>query len=169
MKRMIRLLLLVLGFQVVSAAWATLPTITNTPSLIQYPINAKLQLVNGTLTGTLIDCTTTGANGSYCANGGVITGINVTSTDTSAQTLTCTFVNNSVTYDWFVIQVPINAGNLSGTPPFQILTVANLPGGTLDSNQNYTIAISNTDKITCAAGAVTSGKHINIYLLGGAF
>lgn len=168
--KILRNLLIAASLVLVPAlAYATLPTVTPSPSVPQYPINAKLQLSNGTTSGTVIDCTTTGANGSYCANGGILTSIQVTSTDTSNQTLTCNLVNNSVTYILFVITVPLASGTAAGTPPLQVMTYSLWPGLVIDAYGNYLYPISNTDKITCSAGAVTSGKYISIFALGGAF
>ncbi len=164
-----------LGALLLSALFATAAhasqTVVATPSIVQWPLNAKLQLTNGSTSGTVLDCTSSSSGtGNNCNGAGaIITSIMVTSTDTSAQTLTCNIVNSAVTYVLFVISIPANSGNVNGTPPVAIFNFATMPGLVLDSNSNYTMPINNVDKITCAAGAVTTAKNINIYVMGGAF
>lgn len=171
MKSLLRILAtFALALALPVAAMAAQVAVT-TPSIVQWPVNAKLQLSNGSLTGTVIDCTSASSGtGNNCNGAGmIITGLQITSTDTSAQTLTCNIINTAVTYQLFVISVPLRSGDLAGTPPLAVMTPAIWPGLVADSNNNATYPLNNTDKITCTAGAITSGKLISIFLLGAAF
>lgn len=154
-----------------SVAAMAAQVVVTTPSIVQWPVNAKLQLTNGAPSGTVIDCTSvTSGTGNNCNGAGmIITSIIVTSTDTADQTLTCNVVNGATTYQLFQTTVPLNSGNSVTIKPLAVMTPAILPGLVADSNNNGTFPLNNTDKITCSAGAVTAAKLISIFLLGAAF
>jgi hypothetical protein len=157
-----------------TVAYAALPTITATPAIPQFTINAKSAYTTAS-TATVLDCTNaSAANGSYCNNGAVITQIFFTSTDTSAQSMTCNIVNGATTFLWFTISIAANAGNATNVAPTAAFNAPNintapLTGNLYDAYGNPVMLLSNTDKISCTLAAITATKTINIYVVGGAF
>ena len=122
------------------------------PVLVQKPSRGLLQLQNGTLSGTLY---TGGSNGTK------ITGLLITSTDTSAQTVTVNIVNGGISYPLCTISIPIGAGTVAGTPAINVMSSANMPGLPVDATGTpYFFLASASDTITMTAGAITAGKYI---------
>jgi hypothetical protein len=122
------------------------------------------QITNGT--GTTAQTLYTGGS-----NGSKITGIVLTSTDTSAQTVQVAIVYSSTTYILGTVAVPAGAGTNGTTPAVNAMAPAILPGLPIDSSgQPYFLLKNASDTITVVPLAtITSGKIISAIAVAGDF
>lgn len=129
---------------------------------VQTPKFPKVQITNANnLTAqTLYACGT---------NGTLITGMWATSTDTSARDVQISVLNTS-TYNLVTVNIAINAGSVSGTPPVNLMSQANWPGLPLDNNGNpYFHCISGDTLQAGMLVQLTSAKFMNVMTVASDF
>ena len=146
--------LIVLG--VLLVAGVTWAAVTATPVFVQKPKMPKVQITNanGTTAQTLYAC---GADGTK------VTGLFATSTDTVARDVQITVVNGATTYVLTTVTTAINAGNVAGTAPVNLLSTTNFPGLPVDSDGNPYFYCESTDTLKVGVlVTVTSGKFVNV-------
>lgn len=93
----------------------------------------------------------------------IISAINVYSTDTSTGTITLNKVISGTTYPLVTTTIPIQAGNITGTPPVNLLSAAIFPSLPVDQNGNRYLLVNTGETLTCAMSvAPTSGKVFTV-------
>lgn len=96
-------------------------------------------------------------------NGSILAGLNVYSTDTSTGTITLNKVVSAVTYPLVTTTIPIQAGNVTGTAPVNLLSAAIFPGLPKDQYGNPFLSLANGETLTVAMSvAPTSGKVFSV-------
>ena len=101
--------------------------------------------------------------------GSKITGIYITSNDSTSHTVTCQFGTASVQYGGATITTGTTLpGFTSGVPAINLLSPTNWPGLPIDGDGNPFIYLpSSTYLITCTyATAVTAAKVVNVAVIG---
>lgn len=134
---------------------ATTPNSIITPQALQSgsPTNG-LTNANGTAAVTIF---TAGSNGS------ILSAINVYSTDTSTGTMTLNKVISGTTYPLVTTQIPIQAGNVTGTPPVNLLSSGVFPSLPRDYYGNPVLFVAAGETLTVAMSvAPTSAKIFTV-------
>jgi hypothetical protein len=109
---------------------------------------------NGTAAITVVPSTT---------NGCVLRGLNVYSTDTATGTMTLNMVISAVVYPLVTTVIPIQAGNITGTPPVNLLSAAIFPSLPKDAYGNPVLQLPTGASLTVAMSvAPTSGKVFTV-------
>lgn len=97
------------------------------------------------------------------ANGSIIRGLILQSTDTSGRDVQISITNGGTSYPIGTVTVPAGAGNAGTTPSVNGLNSTQLPGLPVDSNGNPVLALVSGDTLTVSAlSTVTSGKLITV-------
>lgn len=96
-------------------------------------------------------------------NGSVLSGLNVYSTDTATGTMTLNLVISAVSYPIVTTQIAIQSGNITGTPPVNLLSAAILPSLPRDAYGNPVLNIPAGATLTAAMSvAPTTGKIFSV-------
>lgn len=104
-------------------------------------------------------CATTGGAASK------ITAIWATSTDTAAQVVQVLIVNTSKVYPILSVSVPAASGTAAagGTPMVNLLSAANVPGLSTDSDGNpYLTCVGGDTIVVGTVGTITANKFIGV-------
>lgn len=126
------------------------------PTFVKTP-NRGVALIS---TGTGIALSTIYTGGT---SGSKVTGINVTTSSTSAVTVFF-YLTSGTSYIFTTLSVPASAGVSVGVPPVSVLSVANTPGLPLDSDGNpYLILASSADLLQMSASATVPTTGGNVY------
>ena len=97
------------------------------------------------------------------ANGSILKGLNVYSTDTATGTITLNVVISGTTYPVVTTTIPIQAGNVTGTPPVNILSAAILPSLPKDAYGNPVLQLASGATLTAAMSvAPTTAKVFTV-------
>ena len=134
---------------------------STTPKSVVTPQN----LVPGSPTNGLTNGNGTAAVTIFTADtdGDVLSGLNVYSTDTATGTMTLNLVVSAVTYPLVTTQIPIQAGNVTGTPPVNLLSAAIFPSLPKDAYGNPVLNVPPGGSLTVAMSvAPTSGKIFTV-------
>lgn len=142
---------------------ATYAAVTDTPVFVQTPRYPKAQLTNASGT-TPVTLYVGGTNGTK------VVGVFVSTTDTSAETMTLSVVRSAVTYILGTFTIPIGSGTVAGTPTVNILDPSVIIGLPVDSDGNWFIFLESTDTLQVSVGsAVTAGKTTSIHAVAADF
>lgn len=152
---MIKRLSLVLGLTLLSQS-AMAAVTANSLVTAQTPKAGKLQLANGSLGPTAVY--TAGSNGSKCVS------LYTTNSDTSSETLTIDRYNGSTAYVMLTISTVITAGFANAIPAQNLLSATVSPGLPVDGNNNPFFYLNSGDTLRATAGAITSGKFVNVFV-----
>ena len=134
---------------------AVTPNSVVTPQALQNgsPTNA-LTNANGTTAVTIF---TAGANGS------VVRGLNVYSTDTATGSMTLNLVISGTSYPLVTTTIPIQAGSVTGTPPVNLLSSAICPSLPKDAYANPVLQLASGASLTVSmAVAPTAAKVFTV-------
>jgi hypothetical protein len=95
------------------------------------------------------------------ANGSLLRGLLLQSTDTSGRDVQISITNSGTSYPLGTVTVPAGAGNSGSVPSVNALNSAQLPGLPLDTNGNPTLFLVSGDTLTVSAlSTVTAAKLI---------
>jgi hypothetical protein len=104
------------------------------------------------------------------SNGSIITGMIVSSTDTSNRDITINITRSATNYQLTQVSIPLTAGTVNSVPAVSIFGTsgqAQLPGLEQDANGNAIIRLKSGDTLTINAPVtVTSGKTITAFVYG---
>ena len=137
--------------------------ITATPIFPQSIVNAATTIVNagGTTAVSILASQTNGCG---------VNQINVTTTDTTANTVQLFANISSTSYLLTEISIPITSGDLTTAPTIQALSNAQFGSLPLDANGNPVLYLaSGTALYAGVTTAVTSGKTLTFFVSAGAF
>lgn len=124
-------------------------------------INTGVIVINNGTAQSYVTGLTAGTNGT------IVTGISVTSTDTSARDVTINITRSATNYQVTQVSIPITAGTLNSAPTIGILTSSQIAGLPIDGNGNPMIYLMSGDTLTFNAPVtVTSGKQITFFVTG---
>jgi hypothetical protein len=142
--------------------------VTNTPIYPQALLSVPTQLTNATSTSTPTQILAAQTNGAK------IEAILVASTDTSARDLNLYLTVSATNYFIGIVSIPITAGTVDTVPSVNMLTALTSSSALLplpnDSNGNpYLYLDPNTTLKILPGSTITSGKDINLVVMGGAF
>ena len=148
-------------------------TVTSTPVFPQSMVNAQAVLLNATGAYTFAPGNTTTNLVSLVvgsANGTIIEGINVTTTDTATNIIWFILNDGSKNSILTVASVAAGAGVTTGTTScFDLFRGVNVPGLSYDVNGNRVLYIpSGTTLYVGTTSVVTTGKQVSIQAFGGA-
>jgi len=148
--------------------------VTNTPVYVQAPQLWACALLNSTgaftfaansnVVTNLVSVLAAGTNGSK------IEAINVSTTDTSPNTLQLLVLQASVLYVLTTVSIPAQSGFTTSAPSVNILANAQFPGLSYDSQGNkYFYMPSGTTLYAGTTSIVTSAKQVSVVAIGGNF
>ena len=120
-----------------------------------------VQLTNGIGT-TITQLMAAGANGS------IVESMNVSLTDTVANSLFVYLQDGSaVNHLLGAVTVPTSSGNVAGTPAIDIIRSGMIPGLIVDANGNFVLYVPSGFKVMVASGAApAAGKIQDVVAMG---
>jgi len=95
-------------------------------------------------------------------NGSVVFAINCTLADGTARTATLTLVRGGVTIVLIVTQLPISAGQITGTAPVNLIARAILPGVPFDQSSNPAMIVYAGDVFQLAVASLSVSCSVNV-------
>ena len=113
--------------------------------------------------GTTVTTLATGG-----ANGSIVESLNVASNDATLAHTFQVYLNNGTTAMLLgSVNIPISAGNVTGTPAIDILRSGALPGLPVDANGNYVLYVPNGWTLQVAVtAAVTAAEFLFVVAQG---
>jgi hypothetical protein len=137
--------------------------VSNVPVFPQLPRNGKVQIVNA-------DGTTLKTVYTADADGSKIVGLMATSTDSAARVVEVGIENGGTFYQLGAVNVPIDAGSITGTAAVNLMSMTSMPGLPVDNDgQPYLLLISGDTLKVRVQVAVTAAETINVTAIGADF
>lgn len=138
--------------------------VTATPVFPQTPQSSKVQILPADASN-LKTLYTGGANGSK------VTAAIVSSSDTSTRDVQIGITRSATFFPLCTITVPINAGQVAGTPPINLLNPVNCPGLPIDNDGQVYVYLSSASDLLQVKSltTVTAAKELDFNSFGADF
>lgn len=148
--------------------------VTATPIYPQVVQSWAAALINGTgaftfaaasnVTTNLVSLLAGGTNGSK------VEAINVSTTDTSPNTLMLILNNGTANFILSTFNIPLGSGSTTSAPSVSLLTNSQFPGLSYDSSGNKYLYVPTGSTIYVGTtAAVTATKQVSIFAIGASF
>lgn len=113
------------------------------------------------------DGTTVKTLASAGSNGSIVESINVSTTDTAADTFVVWMNNGTAIFLMCTVNIPITAGDSTGVAAVDILRSGLMPGLPVDANGNFVVYVPSGWSLQIQSqAAVTAGKTIYAVAMG---